>query len=130
MVENLVETCFNCMIPAEITYTPDMGNKSVGLKYDQQVFSNISIDPIDAIHILPFSGARRGVDVFPLVVAWKTTEAVEVIFMDGTKTKNVILGLLQLEAKFNEIKKICFDAGTNLINIQNQYLTKCNTTVF
>ena len=53
--------------------------------------------------------ARRGVDVFPLVVACKTTAAVEVIFMDGTKTKNVILGLLQLEAKFNEIKKICCD---------------------
>ena len=120
LIENLLETCFSCMIPAEITYTPPMGNCTTGLLFDKQVFSEISIDPIGGIKILPFAGARRGFDIFPLVVACKSTCAIEVIFMEATKTKNILLGLLQLEAKYNNIKKICCDAGSNLINIGNE----------
>ena len=69
------------------------------------------------------------VEIYPLVVACKMTGGLEVLLMDGVKTKNVILALLQLESRYNSISNISCDAGTNLINIsetdKKQQVTKC-----
>ena len=56
-------------------------------------------------------------EIFPLVVACKMTGGLEVLLMDGVKTKNVILALLQLESRYNSISSISCGGGTNLLNI-------------
>ena len=43
--------------------------------------------------------------------------------MDGEKTKNVILGLQEIEARFNSIEEITCDTGLNLLNVVSDDLT-------
>ena len=50
-------------------------------------------------------------------MACKVTGGLEIILMDGTKTKNILLALQEMEACYSPIKQITCDAGTNLLNL-------------
>ena len=85
--------------------------------------------------MLPLSGAQRSIKLFPLVISCRMTGAIDVFLMDGTKPKNILLALLLLESKYNPIKTITADAGSNLISVikdhpLNEVLTASEQKIF
>ena len=126
IVDQYLRSCLNCMIPAGVNYSRQLGNRTVGLKFNSKVIANISVDPIGGIKLLPFQGARRSVELIPLVIACRMTGAVDIILLDGMKTKNVLLGLLLIETRYNSITSITSGAVSDLINILNETPAKDN----
>ena len=123
LVAKFITHCKNCNVAREIHYSDiPLGSNSVKTSMDEKVFTNMSIDPLGGLHVHPFSGGRNIVEIFPLLVACKTTGGVECILMDGVKTKNILLALQEMEACYSPIKKVTCDAGSNLINISSQGL--------
>ena len=113
LVSGFIAQCKNCNVARAIHYSDiPLGANSVKTSLDEKVFTNISIDPLGGIHVHPFSGGRNVVEIFPLLLACKTTGGVECILMDGVKTKNILLALQEMEACYSPIKKITCDAGS------------------
>ena len=124
LVATFVARCKMCNVDREVRYSEaDLEKAASGASgacghfVGKNVFSQISIDPLAGIHIHPFSGGRNLVEVFPLMVACKITGGLDCVLMDGMKTKNILLALEEIEARYSPIQTITCDAGTNLVNI-------------
>ena len=118
LVATFMARCKYCNIDKEVRYSQvPQGPCSTKVAFDKHVFSQISIDPLAGIHTHPFSGGRNLVEVFPLMNACKITGGLDCVLMDGTKTKNILLALEEVEARYSPIQTVTCDAGTNLVNI-------------
>ena len=118
LVSTFVARCKQCNIDKEVRYSDvPLGQCSTKAAFDKNVFSQISIDPLSGIHIHPFLGRINVVEVFPLMIACKITGGLECVLMDGTKTKNILLPLQEVEAPYSPVQEIMCDAGVNLINL-------------
>ena len=131
LVATFVARCKFCNVDKEVRYSEvPQGPCSTKIAFDKHVFSQISIDPLAGIHVHPFSGGRNLVEVFPLMVACKITGGLDCVLMDGMKTKNILLALEEMEARYSPIQTITCDAGMDLVNISVEGLNTGEKKLF
>ena len=78
-------------------------------------FREISIDPLEAVLVKAFSGSRKHVKCYPLMIKCINSAAVQIILMESMETKQVVISLLRLETRYGDIQAISRDSGTNLL---------------
>merc|ERR1712030_142072 len=92
-------------------------------------FENISLDMLGSMKAIPWTNAKKPMDIFPLLGKCVNTGAVMITMMDTPKTVSVIIGMLEIEARVGvKITKISVDRGSNFL-VENLDPTLIDSTL-
>ena len=106
-----------------IEFYPPQGPKYTGLETEPHIFQHLSLDLLGPLNFLPFPGSKKPVKMYILAVADKNYGAFETQIIDGASTKAILMGLLNIQNRFNKIKSISTDAGTAFINLNPEVIS-------
>ena len=116
--------CQTCNMERGVSFTPPpQGERYVGIKTDPHIFQDLSLDLLGPINCLPYPNSRRPNKFYLLAVADKNFGGFETQLIGDASTRSILLGLLNIQNKYNKILSISSDAGTAFINLNPQIIS-------
>lgn len=100
---------------------------------DMAPFREIIIDPPGPHRIKPYiMGSFKTIKNYLLIIKCLHSAAVQIMLMESMETRDVILALLRLEARYGQISLISRDNGSNMIssNLNQKAATKEEARLF
>ncbi len=121
--------CKSCNLERGLAFTPPQGDRYVGTNTDPHVFQNLSIDLVGPVNCLPHPNSRKPAKYYLLAVADKNYGGFEIQLIGDASTRAILVGLLNVQNRFNKIKSVSSDAGSAFINLNPQVISTQNEDI-